>query len=68
MSAGPITEFKTKQRETWTMGNFGDMAVFTTPVAGHLVRYAGVKGGQAVLDVGTGTGVVAITADRKSVV
>jgi len=62
MSTDPIEQFKSKQRETWTMGNFGDMAVFTTPVAGHLVRYAGVTGGQAVLDVGTGTGVVAITA------
>lgn len=62
MSIDPIAQFKTRQRETWTMGNFGDMAVFTTPVAGHLVRYAGVQGGQAVLDAGTGTGVVAITA------
>lgn len=62
MSIDPIEQFKTKQRETWTMGNFGDMAVFTTPVAGHLMRYAGVASGQAVLDVGTGTGVVAITA------
>ena len=58
----PMAEFKTKQRETWTLGNFGDMAVFTTPVAGHLVRFARVKDGHAVLDVGTGTGVVAITA------
>ena len=32
------------------------------PWPGHLVRYARVTGGQAVLDVGTGTGVVAITA------
>ncbi len=62
MNIDPMAEFKSKQRETWTMGNFGDMAVFTTPVAGHLVRYARVTGGQAVLDVGTGTGVVAITA------
>jgi len=64
MNIDPIVEFKSRQRETWTMGNFGDLAVFTTPVAGHLVRYAGVMGGQAVLDVGTGTGVVAITARR----
>jgi SAM-dependent methyltransferase len=62
MDTNPIDQFKFKQRETWTMGNFGDMAVFTTPVAGHLVRYARVTGGHAVLDVGTGTGVVAITA------
>ena len=62
MNTDPIEQFKAKQRETWTMGNFGDMAMFTTPVAGHLVRYAKVTGGHAVLDVGTGTGVVAITA------
>ena len=30
------------------------MAVFTTPVAGHLVRYAGTTGGQVVQDVVTG--------------
>ena len=62
MNIDPIEQFKTKQRETWTLGNFGEMAVFTTPVAGHLVRYSRVTGGQSVLDVGTGTGVVAITA------
>ncbi len=64
MSMDPFAEFKAKQRETWSMGNFGDIAVFTTPVAGHLARFARVTGGQAVLDVGTGTGVVAITARR----
>lgn len=64
MNADPMQEFKTKQRELWALGNFGDMAVFTTPVAGHLVRFAGVGDRQAVLDVGTGTGVVAITARR----
>ena len=62
MSNDPISEFKSKQRETWSLGNFGDIAVFTTPVAGHLVHFAGVTAGQALLDVGTGTGVVAITA------
>jgi len=43
---------QSRQRETWSMGNFGDMAVFTTPVAGHLVRYARVTGEHEVLDVG----------------
>lgn len=65
MSIDPTTEFKSRQREIWAMGNFGDTAVFTTPVAGHLVRFAGVSAGQTLLDVGTGTGVVAITARRR---
>lgn len=62
MSEEAVAEFKSRQRETWSMGNFADIAVFTTPVAGHLVRFAGVAQGHKVLDVGTGTGVVAITA------
>ena len=62
--ADPTAEFKEKQRQTWSSGNFGEAAVFTTQVAGHLVRYAGVTPGDRVLDVGTGTGVVAITAAR----
>lgn len=64
MAVDPISEFKSTQRETWSSGNFSDMAVFTTPVAGHLIRFAGVESGQMVLDVATGTGVVAITARR----
>ena len=45
MSLDPIAEFKSRQRETWAAGNFGDIAVFTTPVAGHLVKFAPVRGG-----------------------
>ncbi len=60
----PMTEFKARQRETWALGNFGEIAIFTTQPAAHLVRFAGVKRDQTVLDVGTGTGVVAITAAR----
>lgn len=62
--ADPIAAYKTRQRETWALGNFGDVAVFTSVPAGHLVRFAQVRAGQKVLDVGTGTGVVAITAAR----
>jgi ubiquinone/menaquinone biosynthesis C-methylase UbiE len=60
----PISEFKAKQRETWALGSFAEAATYTTQVAGHLVRFAGVRPGHSVLDVGTGTGVVAITAAR----
>lgn len=64
MAAESFEEFKGKQREVWSQGNFGDVAVFTAQVSGHLVRFAGIRAGQRVLDVGTGTGVAAITAAR----
>jgi SAM-dependent methyltransferase len=53
---------KMPDRELWA--SFGSMAIFTTPVAAHLVSYAQVGAGETLLDVGTGTGVVAITAAR----
>ncbi len=42
--------------------DFGPTALFTTPVAGHVVRFAGIVAGETVLDIGTG--VLAITAAR----
>lgn len=58
----PFAELKKRQREMWA--SFAPTAMFTTPVAGQLVRFAGIATGERVLDVGTGTGVVAITAAR----
>ena len=60
METDAITALKQRQREMWK--SFAPTAMFTTPVAAHLVRFADVKSGESVLDVGTGTGVVAITA------
>ena len=58
----PFSELKQRQREMWA--SFSPTAMFTTPVAGQLVKFAGVAPGQHVLDVATGTGVAAITAAR----
>jgi SAM-dependent methyltransferase len=62
MTEDPFVELKRHQREMWA--SFAPTALFTTPVAAHLVKFAQLKAGEAVLDVGTGTGVVAVTAAR----
>jgi len=62
MTDDPFADLKKRQRQMWA--SFAPTAMFTTPVAGHLVSFANVAPGEAVLDVGTGTGVVAITAAR----
>ncbi len=62
MNNSDIAGFKDHQRAMWA--SFAPSAIFTTPVAAHLVHFAGVQPGMKILDVGTGTGVVAITAAR----
>lgn len=60
MTVDPFVEMKARQREMWA--SFAPTAAFTTPAAAVLVDFAGIGPGEEVLDVGTGTGVVAITA------
>jgi len=58
----PIAKFKDMQRESWS--RFAPLAAFTTAPAAQLVKHAGIRAGQSVLDVGCGTGPVSITAAR----
>lgn len=50
MRQDPFAELKRRQREMWA--SFGPTALFTTPVSGHVVRFAGIVAGESVLDVG----------------
>ena len=58
----PFESFKAAQKLSWA--HFAPLEVFTTSVAAQLVKHAKVHEGQCVLDVGCGTGVVAVTAAR----
>ncbi len=56
-------QFKQRQKEGWA--KFAPLEAVTTPPAARLVHFASVQSGQRLLDVGCGTGVVAITAARR---
>jgi SAM-dependent methyltransferase len=58
----PLAQFKAGQRQAWA--SFAPFELMTSMTAPRLVRFAGVRANQQVLDVGCGTGVVAITARR----
>ena len=58
-----LDAWKAKQKEGWA--GFAAFEALTTPPAAQLVRFAGVRSGQRVLDVACGTGVVALTAATR---
>lgn len=52
-------------KRVWTIGSYSDIAPNFLSMAAHLVDAAGVNANDRVLDVGCGTGSVAITAARQ---
>ena len=58
----PIRQFKDQQKATWS--NFSVLESFTATTAPRLVSFAGIEAEDEVLDIGCGTGVVALTAAR----
>lgn len=62
MSDDPFAQLKVAQREGWSL--FAPLEAITTATAAELVKHARIREGQRVLDVGCGTGVVALTAAR----
>ena len=62
MHNDPFAQVKAAQREGWAL--FVPLEAYTTPPAAKLVEFARVQRSEKVLDVGCGTGVVAVTAAR----
>ena len=51
--------------DAWSNGSYEEIAPNYRSIAGHLAERAAVESGEAVLDIGCGTGSVAITAARR---
>jgi SAM-dependent methyltransferase len=53
-------------REFWSGGDYDRLASYGSAAeAAHLVRFAGVRAGDTVVDVGTGSGIAAIVAAQS---
>ena len=62
------TELRDKQQKVWSSGDYNRIAAITVPLSERLVDHIGVRPGERVLDVATGTGHAALAAARRSAV
>ena len=60
----PLEQLKSKMRETWMAGDFGQIARFSAAEAESFIARLGIRPGMRVLDVACGTGNLAIPAAR----
>jgi SAM-dependent methyltransferase len=63
MNEEALRRFKEQARKNW--GVFAPLEIYTVGPAANLVAFTRVGGGERVLDVGCGTGAVAIAAARR---
>ena len=66
MNEDAIAKFKEAQKQG--RAHFAPLEAVTTPSAASLVKFAGVRAGQRVLDVACGTGVVAMARRRRGAI
>ena len=59
-----LSAIKQRQQRTWASGDYGAVAARIVPIAEQLVERAGLRPGESVLDVATGTGNAALAAAR----
>lgn len=63
-AAPDLTQLKSRMKETWMAGDFGQIANFTAGEAENFVGRIGIPAGSKVLDVACGTGNTAIPAAK----